>query len=152
MSNHFFAFSLSSQTLCLDTNNRLYWYAEKDPNTHTHLMTCDYFPGCCTSAVLIKTIRPTILFFIFVIISNALLSDTRDCRTRLARPNSQARTGTGKKCAFSLFSWPRAGLATLTYYLVDPYSCYYDIYVMCDNAYIHTATIIIQEKKQNSNE
>ena len=27
----------------------------------------------------------------------------RDCRTRLARPNSQARTGTGKK-SFSLFS------------------------------------------------
>ena len=27
-------------------------------------------------------------------------------------PNSQARTGTGKK-TFSLFSWPRAGLATL---------------------------------------
>ena len=27
----------------------------------------------------------------------------RDCRTRLARPNSQARTGTGKY-SFSLFS------------------------------------------------
>ena len=27
----------------------------------------------------------------------------RDCRTRLARPNSQARTGTGKK-TFFLFS------------------------------------------------
>ena len=27
----------------------------------------------------------------------------RDCRTRLARPNSQARTGTGKK-TFPLFS------------------------------------------------
>ena len=27
----------------------------------------------------------------------------RDCRTRLARPNSQARTGTGKH-SFSLFS------------------------------------------------
>ena len=36
----------------------------------------------------------------------------RDCRTRLARPNSQARTRTGKY-SFSLFSWPRAGLATL---------------------------------------
>ena len=36
----------------------------------------------------------------------------RDCRTRLARPISQARTRTGKK-SFSLFSWPRAGLATL---------------------------------------
>ena len=37
----------------------------------------------------------------------------RDCRTPLlARPNSQARTGTGKN-SFSLFSWPRAGLATL---------------------------------------
>ena len=27
----------------------------------------------------------------------------RDCRTRLARPNSQARTGTGE-CSFSLFN------------------------------------------------
>ena len=31
----------------------------------------------------------------------------RGCRTRLARPNSQARTGTGK------INLPRAGLATL---------------------------------------
>ena len=37
----------------------------------------------------------------------------QDCRTRLARPNSQARTWTGK-CLFFLFSWPRAGLATLS--------------------------------------
>ena len=36
----------------------------------------------------------------------------RDGWTRLARPNSQARTGTGEY-SFSLFSWPRAGLATL---------------------------------------
>ena len=36
----------------------------------------------------------------------------RDGWTRLARPNSQAQTGTGKYC-FYLFSWPRAGLATL---------------------------------------
>ena len=36
----------------------------------------------------------------------------RDGWTRLARPNSQARTGTGE-CSFSLISWPRAGLATL---------------------------------------
>ena len=36
----------------------------------------------------------------------------RDCRIRLGRPNSEARTGTGKY-SFSLFSWPRAGLATL---------------------------------------
>ena len=36
----------------------------------------------------------------------------RDGRTRLARPSSQARTGTGK-FSFSLFSGPRAGLATL---------------------------------------
>ena len=32
-----------------------------------------------------------------------------DCRNRLARLNSQARTGTGK-CYFSLFSCTRAGL------------------------------------------
>ena len=36
----------------------------------------------------------------------------RDCRTRLVRPISQARTRTGKY-PFSLFSWPWAGLATL---------------------------------------
>ena len=38
----------------------------------------------------------------------------RDRRTRLARPNSQARTGIGKyKYSFFLFSWPQAGLTTL---------------------------------------
>ena len=36
----------------------------------------------------------------------------RDCQTRLVRPNSQARTGSGKY-SFSLFSSPRVGLATL---------------------------------------
>ena len=36
----------------------------------------------------------------------------RDGRTRFAIPNSQARTPIGKYY-FSLFSWPRAGLATL---------------------------------------
>ena len=36
----------------------------------------------------------------------------RDDRTRVARPNSQARVGTGKY-SFSPFSWPQAGLATL---------------------------------------
>ena len=42
----------------------------------------------------------------------------RDGRTYLARPNSQARTGTGQK-TFSLFSSPRAELlATLP--SVDP--------------------------------
>ena len=38
----------------------------------------------------------------------------RDCWTRPARPNSQARTSsTGKYSFSSFFSWPRAGLATL---------------------------------------
>ena len=36
----------------------------------------------------------------------------REGRTCLARPNSQAQTGTIKKCSFSLFSCPRAGLVT----------------------------------------
>ena len=36
----------------------------------------------------------------------------RDCRTRLARPNSQARTGTAKY-SFSLFNLARAGLVSL---------------------------------------
>ena len=40
----------------------------------------------------------------------------RDGRNRLARPNHQARTGTGEK-HFFLFSVPRAGLATI--YPVD---------------------------------
>ena len=35
-----------------------------------------------------------------------------DCRPRLPRQISQARTRTGK-FPFSLYSWPRAGLATL---------------------------------------
>ena len=49
----------------------------------------------------------------------------RDCRTRLARPNSQARTRTGKS-SFSLFSLPRAGLELTKPYPVDPCSalCY----------------------------
>ena len=45
----------------------------------------------------------------------------RVCRTRLARPNSQARTRTGIY-VFSLFSWPRA--EDWQPYPVDPYSCY----------------------------
>ena len=36
----------------------------------------------------------------------------RDYRSRLPRPNPQARTRAGK-FSFSLFSWPRAGLSTL---------------------------------------
>ena len=36
----------------------------------------------------------------------------RECRNRLARLNSQARTWTGKY-SFSLFSWPRPGLSIL---------------------------------------
>ena len=36
----------------------------------------------------------------------------RDTRTCLARPNSQAWTGT-YKISFSVFRWPRAGLATI---------------------------------------
>ena len=45
----------------------------------------------------------------------------RDCRTRLARPNSQART-TGKY-SFSLLSADHEQDRHLIY-LVDPYSCY----------------------------
>ena len=61
----------------------------------------------------------------------------RDCRTRLARPNSQARTWTGK-CLFSLFSdHEKDGQP----YPVDPYSFY-----MCDSTYviyIYTVSIYI---------
>ena len=52
----------------------------------------------------------------------------RDCRTRLARSNSQARTWTGKYSFFSsadhVQDWQP--------YPIDPYSCY-----MCDHTYIH---------------
>ena len=52
----------------------------------------------------------------------------RDSRTRLARRSSQAQTGKGKS-SFSLFSRPRAGLATLSgwslpllhYMVIHPY-------------------------------
>ena len=44
-------------------------------------------------------------------VENEQADAARDCRTRLTRPNSQARTRTGKK-TFFLFSLPRAGLAT----------------------------------------
>ena len=51
----------------------------------------------------------------------------RDCRTRLARPNSQARTRTGK------FHFPFSADHVQDWqpYPVDPYSCY-----MCDRTYM----------------
>ena len=58
----------------------------------------------------------------------------RDGWTRLARPNSQARTGTGE-CSFSLFSWPRAGLATLSGWSILCYMWWPYIHT-----YIHTWT------------
>ena len=45
----------------------------------------------------------------------------RDCRTRLARPNSQARTGTGKYS----FSSSADREQDWQPYPVDPFSCYY---------------------------
>ena len=48
----------------------------------------------------------------------------RDCRTRLARPNSQARTRTGKY----YFSYSADHVQDWQPYPVDPYSCY-----MCDH-------------------
>ena len=50
----------------------------------------------------------------------------RDGRTRLARPNSQPRTGTGK-FSFSLFSRPREGLATLPGWSILLFCYYYYI-------------------------
>ena len=46
----------------------------------------------------------------------------RDCRTRLARPNSHARTRTGK-CTFSLFSWPRSRIGNLTRLILTRTTC-----------------------------
>ena len=44
----------------------------------------------------------------------------RDCRARLARPNSQARVRTGKYS----FSCPADHVQDWQPYLADPYSCY----------------------------
>ena len=49
----------------------------------------------------------------------------RDCRTRLARPNSQARTGT------VYFSCSADHEKNWQPYPVDPYSCY-----LCDHTYM----------------
>ena len=45
----------------------------------------------------------------------------RDCRTRLARPNSQARTATGKYLSFTVQADHEQDWQP---YPVDPYSCY----------------------------
>ena len=59
----------------------------------------------------------------------------RDDRTRLTRPHSQARTGTGKK----QFACSADHEQDWQPYPVDLYSCY----SMCDDqTYIHTVTII----------
>ena len=52
----------------------------------------------------------------------------RDGRTRLARPISQSRTRTGEY-SFSLFSWPRAGLATLPAWSIPCYMWWSYIYI-----------------------
>ena len=57
--------------------------------------------------------------------------DGTDCRTRLARPNSQARTGTGKH-SFSLYSGDHE--QGWQPYPVDP-----SLAIICDDhTYIHT--------------
>ena len=59
----------------------------------------------------------------------------RDYRICLARSNSRAQTGTGKY-SFSLFSWPRVGLATLPgWSILLPIIC--DDHT-CINTYINT--------------
>ena len=58
----------------------------------------------------------------------------RDCRTRFARSNSQARTRTGK---YSFFSCSVDHVQDWQPYPVDPYSCYYCIYICVT---IHTYT------------
>ena len=50
-----------------------------------------------------------------------LMRDEIDCRTRLARPNSQARTRTGN----NIFSCSANHEQDWQPYPVDPYSCYY---------------------------
>ena len=62
----------------------------------------------------------------------------RDGWTRLARPNSLARTGTGGY-SFSLFSWPRAGLATLPGWSILRYMWWPYIHT-----YIHTYMRVIR--------
>ena len=60
----------------------------------------------------------------------------RDCRTRLTRPNSQARTRTGQY-SFSLFSWPHVGLATL------PGRSILLLYVMTIHTYLVGSTAVV---------
>ena len=54
----------------------------------------------------------------------------RDCRTRLARPNSQARTNAGREIFIFPVRLTTSRIGNLTW-LIHPYSCY-----MCDHTYI----------------
>ena len=56
----------------------------------------------------------------------------RDCRTRLARTNSQASTGTGKYLLF-LFTCHEQDWQP---YPVDPYSCYMYDHIVYSNVHI----------------
>ena len=56
----------------------------------------------------------------------------RDCQTRLARSNSQARTNADREI-FIFLSLADHVQEDWQPYPVDPYSCY-----MCDDTYIHT--------------
>ena len=57
----------------------------------------------------------------------------RDCRTRLARPNSQARMRT-EKYNFSLFPWSIDHQQDWQPYPVDRHSCYICVTILSRNA------------------
>ena len=52
----------------------------------------------------------------------------RDCRNRLAKPNSQARTGTGKK-SFALFELTTSRIGNLTRLILTVATVYMTLYI-----------------------
>ena len=82
--------------------------------------------------VLLTVVHFAIICTLVCSITRLGIDAGRDGWTRLARPNSQARTGTGEY-SFSLFSWPRAGLATLPGWSIPCYTWWPYIHT-----YIHT--------------
>ena len=74
----------------------------------------------------------------------------RDRPTRLARPNSQAQTGTGKgKYSFFMFSGPRAGLATLP--ANDPYAAICDDHVFSVAGSIDFVLFVVPDQPLKEN-
>ena len=87
-------------------------------STSGQTWTLQHFPSkICMYCIYVYLCLRQVLFCTYYKVSNIGEREQADAGrhegwTRLARPNSLARTGTGK-CSVSLFSWPRAELVTL---------------------------------------